>query len=72
MIRDAERKLPLGRIIQDDPGPGGPIRIFGVGLLAVAALAAAGLWLKRRHEPLAIQGGAYRLSGLDGLRAAGF
>jgi hypothetical protein len=71
-MRDAERDLPSSFIVQDDPGPGGPIRIFGVGLLAVAALAATGLWLKRRHEPLAIQGSAYRLSSLDGLRSAGF
>jgi hypothetical protein len=55
----------------DDPCPGGPIRIFGVGLLAVAALAAAGIWLKRRRESLLTQGRAYRLGELDGLRAAG-
>lgn len=33
-----------------NPNAGGPIRIFGVGLLAVAAVAAAGLIWKRRQE----------------------
>jgi hypothetical protein len=49
---------------------GGPIRIFGVGLLAVAAIAAAGFWFKRREE-LVMRRHAYRCGELDGLRAAG-
>jgi hypothetical protein len=51
--------------------PGGRIRVFGVSLLAVAAFAAAGLWLKRRREHLLMHAHAYRLGELDGLRAAG-
>ncbi|MEK7667625.1 MAG: hypothetical protein AAB409_03155, partial [Gemmatimonadota bacterium] len=51
--------------------PGGLIGIFGGGLLAVAALAAAGLWFKRRRESLLTRGSAYWLGELDGLRAAG-
>ena len=51
--------------------PGGPIRIFGVGLLAVAAIAAAGLWFKRQREHTVILAGVYRRGELDGLRAAG-
>ena len=51
--------------------PGGPIRVFGVGLLAVAALAAAGLWFQRRRADLVTHTHAYRRGELDGLRAAG-
>jgi hypothetical protein len=40
-------------------------------LLAVAAIAAAGLWFRRRHEDLVIGTHAYRRGELDGLRAAG-
>jgi len=39
--------------------------------LAVAALAAAGLWFKRRREDLVIHAHGYRRGSLDGLRAAG-
>jgi len=39
-------------------------------LLAVAAIAAAGLWFRRR-EALVIRRHAYRRGELDGLRAAG-
>jgi hypothetical protein len=45
--------------------------VFGVGLLAVAALAAAGLWFKRRRAELVTHAHAYRRGELDGLRAAG-
>lgn len=40
-------------------------------MLAVAALAAAGLWLKRRRCSLLRQRDVYRPGELDGLRAAG-
>lgn len=54
-----------------NPNAGGTIRIFGVSLLAVAALAAAGLLWKRRQDALL----GYYLDpgdfGLDGLRRAG-
>jgi hypothetical protein len=46
--------------------------VFGVGLLAVAALAAAGLWFQRRRADLVTHTHAYRRGELDGLRAAGF
>jgi hypothetical protein len=47
------------------------IRIFGVSLLAVAAVAAARiLWKRRREELLALGEAGDR--GLDELRAAGF
>jgi len=58
-------------ILGNGLNPGGPIRIFGVGLLAVAAIAAAGLWLKRQREHTVIATGVYRRGELDGLRAAG-
>jgi hypothetical protein len=51
--------------------PGGPIRVFGVGLLAVAAIAAAGLWFRRQREHTVIATHVYRRGELDGLRAAG-
>jgi hypothetical protein len=51
--------------------PGGGIRIFGVSLLAVAAVAAAGLWFKRRREQIVTRAHPYRRGELDGLRAAG-
>lgn len=47
------------------------IRVFGVSLLAVAALAAAGLLWKRRHEELRTYFEATG-SRLEDLRAAGF
>jgi hypothetical protein len=50
---------------------GGSIRIFGVGLLAVAALAAAGLIWKRRQDALLEYVSDSREGELDGLRRAG-
>lgn len=55
-----------------EPCPGGPIRIFGVGLLAVAALAAAGLLWKRRREELLTEVAQPSEQDLEGLREAGF
>jgi hypothetical protein len=52
--------------------PGGRIRIFGVSLLAVAALAAAGLLWKRRREELLARISLPRERDLEGLREAGF
>lgn len=46
---------------------GGRIRNFGVGLIAIAAFAAAGILLRRRPRPLA-QPGVRRV---DALYAAG-
>jgi len=57
--------------LADAPSPGGPIRVFGVGLLAVAAIAAAGFWFKRRRESLLIPAHGHRKGDLDGLRSAG-
>jgi hypothetical protein len=55
-----------------NPSPGGPIRIFGVSLLAVAALAAAGLLWKRRREELLARITLPRERDLEELREAGF
>lgn len=55
-----------------EPGPGGRIRIFGVGLLAVAALAAAGLLWKRRREELLERVSLPVDRDLEELREAGF
>jgi hypothetical protein len=52
--------------------PGGRIRIFGVSLLAVAALAAAGLLWKRRREELLARISLPRERDLEELRQAGF
>jgi len=52
--------------------PGGRIRIFGVSLLAVAALAAAGLLWKRRREELLARVALPRERDLEDLREAGF
>ena len=52
--------------------PGGRIRIFGVSLLAVAALAAAGLLWKRRREELLARVSLPRERDLEELRQAGF
>lgn len=54
-----------------DPNAGGTIRIFGVSLLAVAALAAAGLLWKRRQDAMLDYFPDQGDSGLDGLRRAG-
>ncbi len=54
------------------PRQGGPIRIFGVSLLAVAALAAAGLLWKRRREELLAHVSLPRERDLEELRQAGF
>jgi len=55
-----------------NPSAGGPIRIFGVSLLAVAALAAAGLLWKRRREELLARITLPRERDLEELREAGF
>ena len=55
-----------------EPSPGGRIRIFGVSLLAVAALAAAGLLWKRRREELLARVSLPRERDLEELREAGF
>lgn len=54
-----------------DSNSGGPIRIFGVSLLAVAALAAAGLLWRRRQEAIRTYFPVSRRRGLEGLRRAG-
>ncbi len=54
------------------PAPGGNIRIFGVSLLAVAALAAAGLLWKRRREELLERVSLPGDRDLEELREAGF
>jgi hypothetical protein len=41
-------------------------------LLAVAAIAAAGLWFRRQRGHTVIGAHVYRRGELDGLRAAGF
>ena len=52
--------------------PEDPIRRFAVGLLALAAIAAAGILLTRRRPSLtAVRGGTNRKS-VDDLYAAGF
>jgi len=55
-----------------EPNRGGPIRIFGVSLLAVAALAAAGLLWKRRREELLARVSVPGDRDLEDLREAGF
>jgi hypothetical protein len=60
------------RLDCSEPTPGGHIRIFGVGLLAVAALAAAGLLWKRRREELLERVSLPEDRDLEELRAAGF
>ena len=55
-----------------DPIKEGAIRIFGVSLLAVAALAAAGLLWKRRREELLAHVSVPRERDLEELRQAGF
>jgi len=55
-----------------EPSQGGAIRIFGVSLLAVAALAAAGLLWKRRREELLARVSLPRERDLEDLRQAGF
>jgi len=54
------------------PNAGGSIRFFGVGLLAVAAFAAAGLLWKRRQEVLEYYLPEASDDRLEALRAAGF
>jgi len=63
--------LARSLILESALNPGGPIRVFGVGLLAVAAIAAAGLWFRRQREHAVIATYVYRRGELDGLRAAG-
>jgi hypothetical protein len=55
-----------------DPVKEAAIRIFGVSLLAVAALAAAGLLWKRRREELLARVSLPRERDLEELRQAGF
>lgn len=54
-----------------NPNAGGTIRIFGVSLLAVAALAAAGLLWRRRQDSLIAYYSDQGDVGLEGLRRAG-
>jgi len=70
MIR--ETRGLRGRINYMDPVKEGAIRIFGVSLLAVAALAAAGLLWKRRREELLARVSLPRERDLEDLRQAGF
>ena len=67
-------KLSLLRECLDsyELNPGGRIRIFGVSLLAVAALAAAGLLWKRRREELLARVSLPGERDLEDLREAGF
>ncbi|OYV72020.1 MAG: hypothetical protein B7Z72_05685 [Gemmatimonadetes bacterium 21-71-4] len=67
-------KQPLLRERLDlyEPRPGGRIRIFGVSLLAVAALAAAGLLWKRRREELLERVSLPGDRDLEELRESGF
>ncbi len=68
-----ELRLLRERLDWSEPRPGGPIRVFGVGLLAVAALAAASLlWKRRREELLAVAYPEPSEDDLEELRAAGF
>jgi len=55
-----------------EPEREGSIRIFGVSLLAVAALAAAGLLWKRRREELLARVSLPLDRDLEELREAGF
>ena len=54
-----------------DPNAGGTIRIFGVSLLAVAALAAASLLWKRRQDAMLDYFPDQGDNDLEGLRRAG-
>lgn len=54
-----------------NPNAGGSIRFFGVGLLAVAAVAAGLLW-KRRQEVLKYYLPEASDDRLEALRSAGF
>jgi hypothetical protein len=72
---DKSRAKPLCLRVRLDwyePTPGGRIRIFGVSLLAVAALAAAGLLWKRRREELLERVSLPVDRDLEELREAGF
>jgi len=69
----SERNSGLARAYRlHGPSQGGAIRIFGVSLLAVAALAAAGLLWKRRREELLARISVPRERDLEDLRQAGF
>lgn len=60
------------RYFDENPNAGGSIRIFGVGLLAVAAFAAAGLIWKRRQDVLDYYLPVASDDRLEALRSAGF
>jgi hypothetical protein len=60
------------RYFDMNPNAGGSIRFFGVGLLAVAAFAAAGLLWKRRQDVLEYYLPEASDDRLEALRAAGF
>jgi hypothetical protein len=49
-----------------------PIRTFGVGLLAIAALAMAGLLLSRRRRPAVASATSRRNRQVDDIYAAGW
>jgi hypothetical protein len=49
-----------------------PIRTFGVGLLAIAALAMAGILLSRRRRPALIANSGRRNRQMDDIYAAGW
>lgn len=48
------------------------IRTFGVGLLAIAALAVAGILLRRNRRPALVTAGAPRNPQVDDIYAAGW
>jgi hypothetical protein len=49
-----------------------PIRTFGVGLLAIAALAMAGILLSRRRRPALVASSGRRNRQMDDIYAAGW
>jgi hypothetical protein len=48
------------------------IRTFGVGLLAIAALAMAGILLSRNRRPVLVTAGGQRNPQVDDIYAAGW